>query len=69
MFSKADYVKYLLQVKKVETTMRSRFTAYSEAVAEPELKKFFSEMARQEGAHSRIVDGMLEAFDHKEEKK
>lgn len=68
MFSKADYIKYFLQVKKVETTMQTRFQAYSEAVDDPELKKFFTRMAREEKAHSRIVDSMLESFDHKEEK-
>lgn len=69
MFSKDDYVKYFLQIRKVETTMHDKFTAYSEAVDAPELKKFFSDMARQESAHSRIVDSMLETFDYKEEKK
>lgn len=66
MFSKADYVKYFLQINKVETTMHAKFTAYSEAVDDPALKKFFSEMARQESAHSRIVDGMLATFGYKE---
>ena len=68
MFSKADYIKYFLQVKKVETTMQARFQAYSEAVDDPALKKFFAQMAREEKAHARIVDGMLESFDYKEEK-
>ena len=45
--------------------MQTRFLAYSGAVSDPELRKFFSGMAREERAHSRIVDGMLEAFGHK----
>ena len=66
MFSKQDYVKYFLQIRKVETTVHDKFTAFAAAVDDPELKKFFSGMARQESAHSRIVDGMLTSFGYKE---
>ncbi len=68
MFSKADYVKYFLQIKKVETTMHDRFEAYAGAVDDPALRKFFIQMAREENAHSRVVESMLLAFDYKEEK-
>jgi rubrerythrin len=49
--------------------MGERFGSVAEAVDDPQLKKFFSELQRQEKAHSRIVDGMLETFGYKEEKK
>lgn len=66
MFSKSDYIRYFLQVKKVETTMHDKFLSYARAVDSPELKKFFSEMAHQEQAHARMVDGMMETFGYKE---
>ena len=68
MFSKNDYLKYFLQLRKIETSMRDRFRSASEAVDDPALKRFFSRLAREEKAHSRIVDGMLEVFGHKPEK-
>lgn len=69
MFSKEDYVKYFLQIHRMELSMGERFGSVAEAVDDPQLKKFFSELQRQEKAHSRIVDGMLETFGYKEEKK
>ncbi|OGR44302.1 MAG: hypothetical protein A2X35_02430 [Elusimicrobia bacterium GWA2_61_42] len=66
MFSKEDYVKYFLQIRKVENTMHERFGTYAEAVDDPQLKKFFLALQRQEKAHARIVDGMLETFGYKD---
>jgi len=66
MFSKEDYIKYFLQIRKVEMTMREKFLAHSEAVDDPKLKKFFFQLHREENAHYKIVNGMLEAFGYKE---
>ena len=66
MFSKEDYIKYFLQIRKVELTMHARFGSYAEAVDDPKLKKLFLDLQRQEKAHSRIVDGMLETFGYKD---
>lgn len=66
MFSKEDYVKYFLQIRKVELTMYTRFGEYAGAVDDPKLKKFFLDLQRQEKAHSCVVDDMLEAFGYKE---
>jgi rubrerythrin len=66
MFSKADYVKYFLQIRKVELAMNATYAKFAEAVDDPELKKFFAAIERQEKAHARVVDSMLETFGHKE---
>ena len=66
MFSKEDYIKYFLQIRKVERTMYEKYGAYAAAVDDPKLKKFFLDMQRQEKAHAGIVDGMLETFGYKE---
>ena len=66
MFSKEDYIKYFLQIRKVELTMRDRFLGYSKAVDDQELKEFFFSLHREENAHYKIVTGMLETFDYKE---
>lgn len=68
MFSKADYIKYFLQIRKVEETMREKFLRYSELVDDPELKKFFFKLHREENAHYKVVTGMLEDFGYKEKK-
>lgn len=66
MFSRTDYIRYFLQVKRVETTMHDKFLSYARAVDSPELKIFFLRMAHQEKAHATIVDGMMETFGYKE---
>ena len=66
MFSKEDYVKYFLQIRKVEMTMQDKFLAYSEAMDDAELKKFFFNLHRDENAHNKIISGMLETFGYKE---
>jgi len=66
MFSKDDYIKYFLQIRKVEMTMRDKFLSYSEVVDDPKLKKFFFQLHREENAHYKIVSGMLESFGYKE---
>jgi rubrerythrin len=65
MFTKKDYVKYFLQIKKIEETMGERFLRYSEKLEDPELKKFFLRMHKEEMAHGRVADAMLEMFKDK----
>jgi rubrerythrin len=65
MFSKEDYIKYFLQIRKVEVTMYEEFGAFAEAVDDPALKKFFSDLQRQEKAHENIVNAMLKEFGYK----
>ena len=69
MFSKEDYVKYFLQIRQVEITMRDRFGEFVKDLDDPELKKFFSALQQQERSHAKIVDGMLGTFGYKTEKK
>ena len=66
MFSKENYIKYFLQIRKVEETMRDKFLSYSEMVDDPKLKKFFLELHRQENAHYKLVTGMLKSFGYEE---
>ena len=65
MFIKKDYVKYFLQIKKIEREMGDRFLRYSEKLEDPELKKFFLRMHREEMAHGEVADLMLEMFKDK----
>ncbi len=62
MFTKKDYIKYFLQIKKIEESMGSRFQQYSERLEDPEMKKFFLQMHREEMAHGKVADAMLEMF-------
>ncbi len=62
MFSKEDYVKYFLQIRNIEVKMKEKFGAYAGAVDDPALKRFFSDLERQERAHERIVDSMVKEF-------
>jgi len=66
MFSKEDYIKYFLQIRKVELDMRDNFGSCAEAVDSPDLKKFFLNLQRQEGAHSALVNDMLDKFGYKD---
>ena len=65
MFTKKDYVKYFLQIKKIEVSMGARFLQYSERLEDPEMKKFFLQMHKEEMAHGRVVDYMLGMFKEK----
>ena len=66
MFSDYDYIKYFLQIQKVEMTMRDKFLDYFWAVDDRELKKFFYDLYREETAHCKIVADMLRTFGFKE---
>jgi len=66
MFSKEDYVKYLLQIRQIELTMHGRFQDYAGKVDDPELKKFFLNLQRQGKAHTNIVNDMLQTFGYVE---
>lgn len=66
MFSKEDYIKYFLQIRKVEADMRDKFLKYSGTVDDPELKKFFFRLHREENAHNNVVNGMLESFGYRD---
>ena len=59
MFTEEDYRKYFVQIKKIEEKMGIRFADYAARVDDPEVKKVFSEMSRQESAHSRVADTLL----------
>ncbi len=59
MFTEEDYRKYFTQIKKIEENMGSHFADYAARVDDPAVKKFFSEMSRQESAHSRVADTLL----------
>ena len=65
MFSKEDYEKYFLQIKKVEQNMADHFLLCSERVDDPGLKKFFLGMHKEELAHGRVADAMLEMVSKK----
>ena len=65
MFTKDDYRKYFLQIKKIEETMGARFLRYSEMVDDPEMKKFFLKMHKQEMAHGRVADAMFDLLKDK----
>jgi len=62
MFTKKDYVKYFLQIKKIEESMGERFRQCAEDLEDPEMKKFFARMHKEEMAHGRVADAMLEMF-------
>jgi len=66
MLSREDYVKYFIQIRKIERAMHDTFGAYAAAVDDPKLKKFFLDLQRQEKAHARLVDSMLETFGYRE---
>lgn len=59
MFSKEDYEKYFRQIKKQEEKMAAQFLLCSEKVDDPELKRFFRRMHKEELAHDRVADAML----------
>ena len=59
MFTEEDYRKYFVQIKKIEENMGSHFADYAARVKDPEVKKIFSEMSRQESAHGRVADTLL----------
>lgn len=65
MFTKQDYVKYFLQVKKIEEIMGAGFLDYSEKLEDPEIKKFFIQLHKEEMAHVKVADAMLEMFKDK----
>lgn len=65
MFTKKDYVTYFLQVKKVEERMGAEFLRFAEKLEDPEMKKFFMQMHKEELAHGRVADSMLEMFSDK----
>lgn len=65
MFTKQDYLKYFLQIKKIEEGMGAGFLQCAERVDDPEMKKFFLKMHKEELAHGRVADAMLEMFKDK----
>lgn len=67
MFTKQDYLKYFTQIKKIEKGMGDGFRKCAERVDDPEIKKFFTQMSREETAHSRVADAMIEMFGGKPE--
>jgi len=62
MFTKQDYYKYFLQLKKIEENMGAGFLRCYERLDDPEMKKFFLKMHKEEMAHGRVADAMLEMF-------
>ena len=62
MFTKNDYLKYFLQIKKVETDMAVSFLDCAEKLEDPAMKKFFTQMHKEELAHGKVADSMLEMF-------
>lgn len=65
MFTKQDYIKYFLQIWKIEKQMSAQFLNYSESLDDPELKKTFLQLHREEEAHAKVADVMLEMFKDK----
>jgi len=65
MFTKKDYLTYFLQLKKVEENMGAGFLNCAEKLEDPETKKFFMQMHKEEMAHGRVVESMLEMFKDK----
>lgn len=65
MFTKQDYVKYFLQIKKIEESMGVGFLRCAERLDDPEMKKFFLKMHKEEMAHGKVADAMLEMFKDK----
>lgn len=63
MFTKQDYIKYFLQIEKIEKGMGDGFLKCAEKVDDPELKKFFLRLHTEEMAHDRIANAMLKMFD------
>ncbi|HBB67391.1 MAG: hypothetical protein A2X28_07175 [Elusimicrobia bacterium GWA2_56_46] len=62
MFTKQDYVKYFLQIKKIEDSMSVEFLRCAEKLEDPEMKELFMQLHKEEMAHNKLADSMLEMF-------
>ncbi|HNW44309.1 MAG TPA: ferritin family protein [Elusimicrobiales bacterium] len=65
MFTKQDYLKYFSQIEKLERGMAASFKKCAEKVDDPELKKIFTQLSKEEAAHGKVADAMLEIFESK----
>ncbi len=65
MFTKKDYIKYFLQIKKIEVDMGDRFLGCAKKLEDPEMKTFFLQMHGEEISHSWVVDYILKIFTDK----
>ena len=62
MFTKQDYIKYFLQIKKIEESMSVKFLRCAEKLEDPEMKELFIQLHKEEMAHNKLADSMLEMF-------
>jgi rubrerythrin len=62
MFTNADFMHFLEQILKIEKDMKEIFLDFQENVQEPEFKKTFGSLAKDEMNHEAIVEELMSLF-------